>query len=47
MNFPVALAAESDQVVLGILALMIPESHVMNFNFGARAAGLAAPPIAF
>ena len=30
MNFPVTLAAESDQVVLGILALMAPESLVMN-----------------
>jgi len=30
----------------GILALMAPESLVMNFNCGKRAAGLAAPAIA-
>jgi hypothetical protein len=46
MNFPVTLAAESDQVVLGILALMAPESLVMNFDCGERAAGLAAPTVA-
>jgi len=46
MNFPMALAAESDQVVLGILALLAPESLVMNFDCGERAARLAAPTIA-
>jgi len=46
MNFPMALATESDQVVLGIRALMAPESPVMNFDCRKRAAGLAAPTIA-
>jgi hypothetical protein len=46
MNFPVTLATESDQVVLGILALMAPESLVMNFDCGERAAGLAPPTVA-
>jgi len=46
MNFPMTLAAESDRVALGIRALMAPESPVMNFDCGERAAGLAAPPVA-
>jgi len=46
MNFPVTLATQSDQVVRGILALMAPESLMMNFDCGKRAAGLAAPPVA-
>ena len=46
MNFPVTLATESDQVAFGILALMAPESPVMNFDCGKRAAGLAAPTVA-
>ena len=46
MNFPVTLAAESDQVVLGMRALMAPESPVMNFDRGKRAAGLAPPTVA-
>ena len=40
------LAAESNQVVLGIVALMAPESLEMNFDCGKRAAGLAAPTVA-
>ena len=46
MNLPMTLATESDQVVLGIRTLMAPESLVMNFDCGERAAGLAAPTIA-
>jgi len=46
MNFPVTLATERDQVVLGILALMAPESLVMNFDCGERAAVLAPPTVA-
>jgi hypothetical protein len=46
MNVPVTLAAESDQVALGIRALMAPKSLVMNFNCGQRAAGLAPPTVA-
>jgi hypothetical protein len=46
MNFPVALAAESDQVALGVRALTAPESLVMNFDCRERAAGLAAPTVA-
>jgi len=46
MNFPMTLATKSDQVVLGIRALMAPESLVMNFKCGERAAGLAPPAIA-
>jgi hypothetical protein len=45
MNFP-TLATESDQVVLGIRSVMAPESPVMNFDCGKRAAGLAAPAVA-
>jgi hypothetical protein len=45
MNFPMTLATKRDQVVLGIRALMAPESLVMNFDCGERAAGLAAPTI--
>jgi len=45
MNFPVTLATQSDQVVFGIRALMAPESPVMNFDCGKRAAGLAPPPV--
>jgi len=37
---------KSDQVAFGILALMAPESLVMNLDGGKRAAGLAAPAIA-
>ena len=46
MNFPVTLATESDQVALGIRALIAPELPVMNFDCGKRAAGLAAPAVA-
>ena len=46
MNFPVTFAAKRDQVALGILALTAPESLVMDFNRGKRAAGLAAPTVA-
>jgi hypothetical protein len=46
MNYPATLATESDQVALGIHALMAPESPVMNFDCGKRTAGLAAPTIA-
>jgi len=46
MNFPVTLATQSDQVVRDILALMAPESLMMNFNCGKRAAGLAPPAVA-
>jgi len=46
MNFPMTLATEGDQVALGIRALMAPESLVMDFDCGERAAGLAAPTIA-
>jgi len=46
MNSPVTLATENDQVALGIRALMAPESLVMNFYCGERAAGLAAPTVA-
>jgi hypothetical protein len=45
MNCPVTITAKSDQVVLGILALMAPESQVMNFDCGERAAGLASPAV--
>ncbi|MFZ3211405.1 MAG: hypothetical protein WA188_07800 [Terriglobales bacterium] len=46
MNFPVTLATKSDQVLLGIRTLTAPESVVMNFDCGKRAASLAAPAIA-
>ena len=46
MNFPITFATESDQVALGIRPLMAPESPVMNFDCGERAAGLAAPTVA-
>jgi len=47
MNFPVTVATKSDQVALGILALIASESSVMNFDRAERAAGLAAPTVPF
>jgi hypothetical protein len=46
MNFPVTVATERDQIALVIRALMTPESSVMNFDCGERAAGLAPPTVA-
>ena len=46
MNFPVTLAAESDQIALGIYPLLAPEALVMDFDRRKRAAGLAAPTVA-
>jgi hypothetical protein len=44
MNFPMTLATESDQVALGIRALMAPESPMMNLDGGERLAWLDRQP---
>ena len=45
VNGPVAVGAQGNEIVLGILSLLAPPLDVMHLGTGERAAGLASPAI--
>jgi hypothetical protein len=45
VNCPVAVGAQGDEVFRGIITLSAPSLHMMDLQFGERAADLASPAI--